>query len=159
MFTVGSGLDLHAAGNLTRMRNLAGTTTMTPTSDAQRPTTARRVRHIGLVLTLAALAACAQMPNAPTQEDIEKGMNTPSTPSPSLGGLVSDAQSGAPVVGAVITVQGRTSTTGLSGTFGFDANLTAGVFAVKVSHEQYVEVVRDVEIQPYKWENFRLERR
>jgi hypothetical protein len=150
---LGAGLDLARCRTLTRMQPMAGPQTMIPTSNAPRPIVARLVCQIALVLTMAAVAACAMMPNtAPTNEDIEKGLT-------GLSGMVTDAQSGAPVVGTVITAQGRTSTSTVSGTFDLGGGMTGGVFPVKVSHGDYVEVVRDVEIKPFAVENFRLERR
>ena len=46
-----------------------------------------------------------------------------------------------------------------TGHHGFNPNLTAGVFRVLVSHPLYLEVVRDVEIAPYKMEDFKLQPR
>jgi hypothetical protein len=112
-----------------------------------------------MALMVAGLGACAPMPGAPSTEDIENGMNSPVTAAPSLGGLVVDAQSGRGVEGAIVAVQGRTSSSSISGSFGFDANLTAGVYPVTVSHEGYGTVVQDVEIKPYQWQTFRLNRR
>jgi hypothetical protein len=61
---------------------------------------------------------------------------------PSLGGRLTDAVTGAPVVGATVSVQGRSVVSSSTGHYGFDPNLIAGTFSVTVNHPLYVEVVR-----------------
>ena len=77
--------------------------------------------------------------------------------SPSLGGRLTDAATGVPVVGATVSVQGRVEVSSSTGHYGFDPNLTAGTFPVTVTHPLYVEVVREVAIAPYKIVDFKLQ--
>ena len=74
----------------------------------------------------------------------------------SLGGRLTDAVTGAAVVGATVSVQGSVVTSSSTGHYGFNPNLTAGMFPVTVTHPLYVEVVREIEIAPYKIVDFKL---
>ena len=84
---------------------------------------------------------------------LQEGLPAP----PSLGGRVTDAVTGAPIVGATVSVQGRSTTTSSTGHYGFDPNMTAGTFAVTVTHPLYVEAVRDVDIAPFRIVDFKLQ--
>ena len=42
---------------------------------------------------------------------------------------------------------------------GFDPNLTAGLFLVKVTHPQYADYERTVEVKPFGLADFMLQRR
>ena len=76
---------------------------------------------------------------------------------PSLGGRLTDAATGAPVAGATVTVQGTSVSSSSTGHYGFNPNLMAGRFPVTVSHPLYHQAVRDVEIGPYRIEDFKLQ--
>ncbi|AMY09316.1 hypothetical protein LuPra_02531 [Luteitalea pratensis] len=52
---------------------------------------------------------------------------------------------GAPVVAATVTLQGRTVVTSVTVYYGFDSNMTAGLFQVKVTHPNYVDYERTAE--------------
>lgn len=75
----------------------------------------------------------------------------------SLGGRLTDAVTGAAVAGATVSVQGNVVTSSSTGHYGFNPNLTAGPFPVTVTHPLYVEVVREIEIAPYKIVDFKLQ--
>ena len=75
----------------------------------------------------------------------------------SRGGRLTDAVTGAPVVGATVSVQGRSVASSSTGHYGFDPNLIAGTFPVTVNHRLYVEIVQDIEIGPYKLVDFKLQ--
>lgn len=78
-------------------------------------------------------------------------------PSATLGGRLTDAVTGAPVAGATVSVQGRSVTSSPTGHYGFDPNLAEGLFPVTVAHPLYVEVVRSIDIAPYRMVDFRLQ--
>ena len=78
-------------------------------------------------------------------------------PSASLGGRLTDAVTGAAVAGATVSVQGRSVTSSPTGHYGFDPNLAEGLFPVTVVHPIYVEVVRRIDIFPYRMMDFRLQ--
>jgi hypothetical protein len=113
--------------------------------------------NVLLLSSLYALAGCTTTPSAPTAADIERGLNAPIVVQPSLGGRVTDAVTGAPVPEATVTVQGRSVSSSTTGHYGFDPNLTAGVFAVRVMHPQYVGEERIVEIKAYALADFKLQ--
>ena len=75
----------------------------------------------------------------------------------SLGGRLTDAVTGGPVVGATVSVQGRSVASSSTGHYGFEPNLMPGTFSVTVRHQLYVEIVQDVEIGPYKTMDFKLQ--
>jgi hypothetical protein len=106
---------------------------------------------------LGALAACADAPTMPSAADFQKARENPIVTQPSLGGRVTDAASGAPIVSATVTLQGRTVVTSVSGHYGFDPNMTAGLFLAKVTHPQYVEYERTVEVKPFGLADFVLQ--
>jgi hypothetical protein len=78
-------------------------------------------------------------------------------PPASLGGRLTDAITGAPVAGATVTVQGTSVSSSTTGHYGFNPNLAEGRFPVTVNHPLYAEVVRDVDIVPFKIEDFKLQ--
>ncbi len=78
-------------------------------------------------------------------------------PSASLGGRLTDAVTGAAVAGAMVSVQGRSVTSSPTGHYGFDPNLAEGLFPLTVAHPLYVEVVRSIDIAPYRMVDFRLQ--
>jgi hypothetical protein len=80
-------------------------------------------------------------------------------PSPSLGGRLTDAVTGSPVSGATVSVQGRTVTSSPTGHYGFDPNLAAGTFSLKVTHPSYIDLVRDVDVLPFAIVDFKLQPR
>jgi len=116
-----------------------------------------RSRGMTPVILLAALSGCVQMPGAPTKADIERGLNTPIDVQPSLGGRITNALTAEPVVDALITVQGRSVASSRTGHYGFDPNLTPGVFLVRVTHPLYTEREREVEIKPHAIADFALQ--
>ena len=117
-------------------------------------------RTVLAIVLLPLLGGCVTMPGAPSDEDIAKGLTAPTTPAqPSLSGRLTDATTGAPVVGASVTVQSRTVTSSVTGHYLFDPNLVGGLFPVTISHPSYKDVTSDVEIAPYKWMDFKLQPR
>jgi hypothetical protein len=82
-----------------------------------------------------------------------------SLPLPSLGGRLTDAVTGAPVGGAIVSVQGRTVTSSQTGHYGFNPNLVAGRFSVKVTHPSYIDLERDVDVLPFAIVDFKLQPR
>jgi hypothetical protein len=86
---------------------------------------------------------------------LQEGASAPA----SLGGRLTDVATGAPVAGASVSVQGRSVISSPTGHYGFDPNLTAGTFAVTVTHPSYMEVVQDVDIAPYRIVDFKLQPR
>ena len=78
-------------------------------------------------------------------------------PPASLGGRVTDAVTGTPVVGATVSVQGTSVTTSSTGHYGFNPQLTPGRHQVTVSHPGYVTLTRDVEVAPYAVVDFGLQ--
>ena len=78
-------------------------------------------------------------------------------PPASLGGRVTDAVTGSPVVGATVSVQGISVTTSTTGHYGFNPQLTPGRYQVTVSHAGYVTLTRDAEVAPYAMVDFRLQ--
>ena len=95
----------------------------------------------------------------PSATDFQRAQENPIVTQPSLGGRVTDAASGAPIVAATLTLQGRTVVTSITGHYGFDPNLTAGLFLVKVTHPQYADYERTVEVKPFGLADFMLQRR
>ena len=98
---------------------------------------------------LGALATCVDAPTMPSAADFQRAQENPIVTQPSLGGRVTDAVSGAPIVAATVTLQGRTVITSVSGHYGFDPNMTAGLFLAKLTHPQYVDYERTVEVKPF----------
>ena len=127
-----------------------------------RPVRRWRIGVLRLVLPsvlLVALTACADVPTMPTAADFQRAQENPIVTQPSLGGRVTDAASGAPIVGATVTLQGRTEVTSVTGHYGFDPNMTAGLFLARVTHPQYADYERAVEVKPFGLADFMLQRK
>lgn len=104
-------------------------------------------QHFVVILMLLGLFAC----NGP--DETFPNVTFP----PSLRGLVKDAATGAPVVGATVTTRGHTATTTAAGVFVFTQDFTAGMASVKVTHPGYVDSERQVDIQPFTQADFQLQ--
>ena len=75
----------------------------------------------------------------------------------SLRGLVKDAVTGVPIVGATVTSRGTTATTTAAGVYVFVQEMTAGMASVKVTHPGYLDSDRQVDIQPFTQADFQLQ--
>ena len=114
-------------------------------------------RSIPPLILLAALSGCTtQIPGMPTKADFQRAQDNPVIQQPSLGGRITDALTGEPVPDAVVTVQGRSVSSSRTGHYGFDPNMTAGVFLARVSHARYVDSEREVEVKPFAMADFAL---
>jgi len=110
------------------------------------------------VIMFAALSGCTtQIPGMPTKADFQRAQDNPVITQPSLGGRITNAVTGEPIPDAVVTVQGRAAASSQTGHYGFDPNLTAGVFLVKVTHPRYVDREREVEVKPFAMADFALQ--
>lgn len=56
-----------------------------------------------------------------------------------------------------LTVQGRSVISSITGHYGFDPNMTAGLFLARVTHPQYVDSERSVEVKPFGMADFILQ--
>jgi hypothetical protein len=115
------------------------------------------LRQVLPSVLLGALFGCTDLPTMPTAADFQKARENPIVTQPSLGGRVTDAVSAAPIVGATVTVQGRSVISSITGHYGFDPNMTAGLFLAKVTHPQYVDSERSVEVKPFGMADFILQ--
>ena len=115
------------------------------------------LRGLPPVIMLAVLGGCSvDVPGMPTREDFQRAQQNPVTQQPSLGGRITDAVTGQPVPDAVVTVQGRSASSSQTGHYGFDPNMTAGVFLARVSHHRYVDSEREVEVKAFAMADFVL---
>jgi hypothetical protein len=116
------------------------------------------LRRVVPVILLASLSGCTtQLPGMPTKEDFQRAQDNPIVTQPSLGGRITSGVTGEPIANAVVTVQGRTVVSSPTGHYGFDPNLTAGVFLARVTHPLYVDREREVEVKAFAMADFALQ--
>lgn len=103
--------------------------------------------HVCCLLLLGTLAACT------VEDPLKMG---PEDFPPSLAGNVTNSVTGAGIVGATVSAQGKSAVTGGNG-FYILGDFKAGTYAVKVTHTDYVDTERTVDIKGFlQTSNFQL---
>ena len=98
----------------------------------------------GLVLATLVLIGIAGCDDGSVQRSLSTGPS-PTNTAPSAQGRVIDATTAAAVVGATITLQGKSTTTGPTGLFVLQ-NLVAGPATLVISHPLYITLETAFEI-------------